>query len=123
MATSFNPVLIGKNSMKLFEINVQEPYYSFITDGQKTVEGRLNKGKFAEMQAGDTLKINNEVLFTVVGKRTYQTFADMIRAEGVKKVIPDKETIEEAAQVYYQFFTKEDERNYGVVAIQITPIV
>ena len=30
----------------LVQFNVQEPYKSQILSGQKTVEGRLNKGKF-----------------------------------------------------------------------------
>jgi hypothetical protein len=35
--------------MNFISINVQEPYYSFILNGKKTVEGRLNKGKFASI--------------------------------------------------------------------------
>jgi len=29
-----------------YNFNVAEPYKSFLLNGQKTVEGRLNKGKF-----------------------------------------------------------------------------
>ncbi|NJS41733.1 hypothetical protein HC766_05340 [Candidatus Gracilibacteria bacterium] len=43
----------------ILEINVQEPYLSFIRDGVKTVEGRLNKGKFKEIQVGDVLIIGS----------------------------------------------------------------
>lgn len=32
--------------LMLVQFNVQEPYKSQILSGQKTVEGRLNKGKF-----------------------------------------------------------------------------
>ena len=34
------------SSLMLIQFNVQEPYKSQILSGQKTVEGRLNKGKF-----------------------------------------------------------------------------
>lgn len=109
--------------MKIFEINVQEPYFTSIIEGKKTVEGRLNKGKFAEMQVGDILKINSRAEYKIIAKNQYKKFAEMIVAEGLKNVIPDKETIEEAVQVYYQFFTKEDEERYGVVALRIAQIL
>lgn len=107
--------------MKLFEINVQEPYFTFIIEGKKTVEGRLNKGKFAEMQPGDMLKINHQAEYNIIAKNEYKIFAEMIAAEGIKNVIPDKETVAEAVGVYYQFFSKEDEERCGVVAIKIAP--
>ena len=105
--------------MKIIEINVQEPYFSSILSGEKTVEGRLHKGKYLDLQIGDILKINNEVEFNVVGKNVYTTFREMIEGEGLKNVIPDKETVEEAVSVYYKFFSEEDELKYGVVGIKI----
>jgi ASC-1-like (ASCH) protein len=73
------------------------------------------------MQPGDVLKINHQAEYNIIAKNEYKSFAEMIAAEGIKNLIPDKETVEEATQVYYQFFTREDEKNYGVVAIQIAP--
>ncbi len=43
----------------------------------------------------------------------------MIEKEGIKNVIPDKESIDEAVSVYYKFYTKEQEKEFGVVAIKI----
>ena len=42
-------------STKKIKFNVKEPYYSFIKNGQKIAEGRLDKGKFSEIKAGDIL--------------------------------------------------------------------
>ena len=108
--------------MNLYEINAQEPYYSYIVNGQKTVEGRLNKGKFSRMQVGDHLLINNESKFKVERKTNYDSFIEMVKAEGVENVVPDKKEIEEAANVYYNFFTKEQEREFGVVAMGISKV-
>ncbi len=48
---------------------MQEPYYSFILNGKKIVEGRLNKGKFASITTGDILEIEPEkVQFDVIEK-------------------------------------------------------
>jgi ASC-1-like (ASCH) protein len=46
----------------------------------------------------------------------------MIESEGIKSVVPDKEEIQEAINVYYNFFTKEQEQKFGVVAIKISKI-
>lgn len=105
--------------MKIIEINIQEPYYSSVLNGKKKIEGRLNKGKFLEAEIGDTLKINNQVNFKLINKREYSSFKDMISMEGVENVIPDKKTIEEAVNVYYKFYSKADERKYGVIALEI----
>ncbi len=109
--------------MNQININVQEPYLSFILNGQKTVEGRLNKGKFATIQLGDILIINNLIdKFKIVGKNNYPTFKAMIEAEGLKNIIPDKETIDEAVDVYYNFYTNDQEKEFGVLAIQLKKI-
>ena len=104
--------------MQKITINVQEPYHSFIINGQKTTEGRLNKGKFASIQEGDILILTPENLeFKIIAKNIYKSFHEMIESEGVKNVIPDKTNINEAVNVYYKFYTKEEE--FGVTAINI----
>lgn len=109
--------------MQKISINVQEPYYSFIVNGQKIVEGRLNKGKFALVQKGDFLILAPEnIEFEVVEKNIYKSFREMIELEGVENVIPDKKNIEEATNVYYKFYTKEQEKEFGVAAIKIKRI-
>ena len=102
----------------IISVNVQEPYLSLILKGKKTVEGRLNKGKFLSIEAGDVLEIGG-AKFKVTGTATYSSFLEMVTAEGVENVIPDKSTPAEAAQVYYRFFTSDQERQFGVKAIRI----
>lgn len=99
------------------EINVKEPYLSFILKGEKVVEGRLNKGKFSQIKKGDILILQNKKL-KVLEKNNYKTFKGMIEAEGIENVIPDKKNIDEAVKVYYKFYTKEQEKEFGVCAIK-----
>ena len=105
--------------MKVFETNKQEPYFGYILSGEKTVEGRLNKGKFLEIQVGDILKVNGSTEFVITSKNIYKSFKEMIETEGVKNVIPDAVDSDEAVSVYRQFYSVEDELKYGVVAIGI----
>ena len=106
--------------MPIISLNVQEPYLSFILNGKKTVEGRLNKGKFKDLKVGDKLSIGpDETLFMVKQINYYDRFRNMIIGEGVKNVIPDKNTVEDAEAIYYKFYTKEQEKEFGVLAVII----
>ncbi len=104
--------------MSEISLNIQEPYKTFIIKGKKTVEGRLNKGKFSKIKEGDILNLDS-VKLKVLNKNTYTSFKKMIEEEGIKNVTPDKKNIKEAVNVYYKFYTQEQEKNFGVVAIKI----
>jgi ASC-1-like (ASCH) protein len=106
--------------MQKIPLNVKEPYLSFILNGQKTIEGRLNKGKFKDLKIGDILLIGPEEKEYIIERTTfYYSFKEMIQKEGIKNVIPDKNNIEDAEAVYYEFYTKEEEKEFGVLAIKI----
>lgn len=104
--------------MSNLQISIQEPYLSFILDGRKTVEGRLYKGKFKDLKVGDFLLVDDKK-FLVKKLTQYTNFREMLQSEGVKNLIPDKETLEDAEAVYHTFYTKEMEDEYGVVAITL----
>ncbi|MBF0913794.1 ASCH domain-containing protein [Candidatus Gracilibacteria bacterium] len=110
--------------MRTYLLNVQEPYKTFILNGQKIFEGRLNKGKFAEMQVGDILEFENtKEKFEIISKNIFANFSKMMENLGFEKVIPDAESIDDAVNnVYYKFYSPEDEKKFGVVAIEIKKI-
>lgn len=107
--------------------NVSEPWFSFILLGLKTVEGRKNKGRFKEMKIGDIVEWTNDnfmqrsVLTKITGKSEYPTFREYLETEGLVKCLPGMEKfgIDHALSVYYKYFTKEDEKEFGVVAIRM----
>jgi ASC-1-like (ASCH) protein len=102
------------------QINIQEPYLSFVLNGEKTIEGRLYKGKFKELKVGDFLLVGQyEKKIPIVGLTRYPNFKQMLEMEGVAAVIPDKATVEEAEAVYRLFYTKDMEDEYGVIAIKL----
>ena len=52
--------------MSIYEKNLSEPWFSLIKLKIKKVEGRLNKGDFANMNIGDfILFTNNEVTYVI----------------------------------------------------------
>ncbi len=100
------------------ELDVQEPFLSFIKSGEKKVEGRLAKEKYLNLKNGDLIKINDiEVKIKNISK--YTSFEEMLIMEGVKNVIPNIKKLGEAVNVYYKFYSKEDEKTFGVVGINI----
>ena len=108
------------NSVKKYSFNVQEPYKTFLINGEKIIEWRLNKWKFKEAKIWDIFYLDDEnIEFEVWTKREYPTFEKMLEEEWLKNVLPDKDDIKKwIEEVYYKFYTKNDEEKYGVVAIE-----
>ncbi|MCX6811142.1 MAG: ASCH domain-containing protein [Candidatus Berkelbacteria bacterium] len=109
--------------MKIISIHKQDPYYSMVINGLKTVEGRLNKGKFAEIEIGDVLMmLPGGKKFRVIGKRKYKTFKEMLKSEGIKNILPDQDNVEDAIKIYRRFYKKSEEKKFGALAIRIKRI-
>ena len=110
--------------------NLSEPWFTLIQLGLKTVEGRKNKGKFKEMKVGDIIEWKNEdfkprsFLTQITGKAEYPNFRKYLEMEGLEKCLPNMEKygIEHGLSVYYKYYTKEDEQQFGVVAIRLKVI-
>ena len=113
------------SDQKKYVENVSEPWYTLISLGLKTVEGRKNKGRFKEMQVGDLIKWTNDdfkhrsVLTKIKRKAEYKTFKEYLKKEGLKKCLPGIPTIEHGLSVYFKYFTKKEEAEYGVIAIEL----
>jgi ASC-1-like (ASCH) protein len=105
-----------------------------IIAGRKTIEGRLNRDKFANYTVGDEIWLrrdhrdNNGILHDgephaglvkIVNIRRYKTFLELTTSEDFKKVIPYAKTAKQAADEYNRFYSNEDQAKYGVLAIEI----
>uniref|UniRef100_A0A6C0EA10 ASCH domain-containing protein n=1 Tax=viral metagenome TaxID=1070528 RepID=A0A6C0EA10_9ZZZZ len=103
-------------------INVSEPWFSFIKKGRKKIEGRLNKGSFANLKVGEKIKFVNKdesCLVKIINIVKYDTFKDYLMLEGLKRTLPNVKTLDEGVNVYYQYYTKEQEKEFGILAIYI----
>lgn len=121
---------IKKNSKKptgpqTYERTVSEPWFSFIKMGTKKVEGRLNKGVFADMKKGDTLEFVNydfgfprKISTKITSTKTYPTFRDYLTGEGIDVTLPTVENIEDGVKVYYKYYKPKNEEESGVVALR-----
>ena len=111
-----------------WEKHVSEPWFSLIKKGVKSVEGRLNKGDFAKMKKGDIvvwMNKNGKVRTKITSVHKYKSFNNYITTERLKNTLPDPnvKTIKQGVEdVYLKFYTKQDEKKYGVLAIRLKVI-
>ena len=114
-----------QNYESKFEEEICEPWFYFLECGQKKVEGRLDKGRWNLLKTGDLVIFkNNDFLerrFTakIVEKRKYNSFREYLEKEKNNNPLPCMKTIEHQLSVYYKYFTHDDEKKYGVIAIEI----
>lgn len=120
--------------MKFWESGRESNLLDDIIAGRKTIEGRLNRGKFAEYSVGDIVSLRRDYRDTkgvlldgephaaqvkIVAIRHYETFIDMVESENYKSVIPSANSAKEAATIYDDYYSIGDQNKYGVLAIEI----
>jgi ASC-1-like (ASCH) protein len=111
--------------MDIKEIKVQSPWFQYIKEKQKKIEGRLDKGVFKSFIKGEKIKIiNNDnssdyVIAKIKKIRKYNSFEDYLSQEGLRKTLPNINNIQEGCNIYYKFYSKEQEKEFGVIAIEI----
>ncbi|CAL8463342.1 g2876 [Coccomyxa elongata] len=108
---------------------VSEPWFTLISMGLKQVEGRLNKGDFARLETGDVIVWENDELgFTrtcetrVNGMAHYRTFRAYLQIKHLSRCLhaAGVKTIAQGVQVYREYYSAEDERRYGVLALRLS---
>lgn len=109
--------------MKNHHLHCQNPWFSFIRDSQKTVEGRKNLPKFRTWRPDDHVifQCNNEEFSTrIVALRSYKNLSDYLNAEGFQRVLPGVKRLDEAMRIYLQWSTEEEIAKCGFLAIEVT---
>ena len=109
--------------MPIYEKNLSEPWFSLIKLKIKKVEGRLNKGDFANINIGDfILFTNNEFGFErkfkikIINISYYDNFQKYLEKETLKRCLPGINTIKDGLNIYYKYYSKSDELKYKIKA-------
>jgi len=115
------------------DIHVAQPWFGLIKKRLKTVEGRLNKDKFAEIKVGSLLTIshppkeavrhsinNKKVVAMVTHVTKYDTFQSYLEQEGLSNTLPGVDSIAKGVAVYRELYSRELELQHGVLAIRMT---
>ena len=113
------------NKQIIKEINVSNPWFRYICNNQKRIEGRLNKGKFNLLKKGDIVKVTNDdkhCFVKILKIVNYKSFEEYLVFEGLKRTLPGIKTIKEGIDVYRQFYSAEDENLYGILAVYLKKV-
>ena len=110
---------------KFSMINTPErPYLKWLKDGVKTAEGRVNSEKYRKIKIGDEIiftdtKSDDFIKGFVIFKHEYRNFEEMLKAEGVKNMLPflNDADLEKGIQVYQNFPGSERVKKCGCMAI------
>lgn len=109
-----------KHEMKLRGI-----YFDKIKSGEKIYEIRLNDEKRQLIDVGDVVvftkepELKEELITEVKDLVYFDTFDDMVNTLPIEKIGFENMDKESIKKVYYQFYSKDAEQKYGVVAIKV----
>jgi len=115
----------------MHEIGIESSLVEAIRNGEKTIEGSLGKPRFLKMDVGDTLSIREDIWIDGknIGSQDYkllvkitqilyfETFKEMLESIDFTAAIPSAKSIRDAVNKYTELYSKDDEEEYGVVAI------
>ncbi|ANM62737.1 RNA-binding ASCH domain protein [Arabidopsis thaliana] len=106
------------------ELQVQEPLFSLMKDGIKTVEARCFEEEYDRIRRGGSMvMINKCLMFEVLELHQYASFYELLKAESSEKVFPGTKTVEEGMQMFRKLYDTDQENFNGVVAIHLSKSV
>ncbi len=102
--------------MKTYQNHRAEPYFTYLKNGQKTIEGRLQKGWYRHVATGDRIVVSNNeesdnLQTEVVRVAYYGTFKEMLETENIAKTLPDAESIAHGVEYIDNFIRRSKRRN------------
>ena len=107
--------------------SADRPYLRWLANGKKVAEGRVNTPKYRSMRIGDTVsfldkKTSSYIHGKIKFKHEYNSFEEMLLAEGVNNMLPflKNHELAEGVAVYNSFPGALRVNKFGCVAIGIT---
>lgn len=116
---------LPKSKHKLSIINTLErPYLTWLKDGIKKAEGRVNSPIYQGMKIGESIIFysHNHYIYGIISfKHEYKTFEDMLKNEGITNMLPflTSSDMHAAVDVYNSFPGSERVKKFGCIAIGI----
>ena len=110
---------VRSRASKRHQLPIQARFETMIQNGEKTVEGRLNKGKAAEIMEGETILFGHTERI-VLRISIHESFRKMLRHVGFENACPHCADVDEAVEVYHSFRNyEEDAARFGVLAFHL----
>lgn len=106
-------------------MKLKSRYFDYIKNGTKRIEIRLNDEKRKLIKVGDTITFLKEPELTdklntkVIELLKYDNFDDMFNDIDISLLADKSMSKEELINVLEEFYTKEKQKEYGVLGIRI----
>lgn len=106
-------------------MKLQEKYFNYIKNGTKEYEIRLNDEKRKDIKIGDLIEFQKEplkeekIIYEVDDLLYFDDFDDLFNKIDIKYLASSLDTKDDLLSSLNQFYTKEDQVKYGVVAIKL----
>ena len=107
----------------IHKMKLQESPFERIKNGTKTVEFRLYDEKRSKIKIGDQIEfsklpdLQETILVDVLDLYREDTFENLF-----KKLFTDEDEIKKETKSMYQYYSPDEEKQYGVVGIKISLI-
>ena len=119
------------------EIGIESTLVESIKNGDKTIEVRLGKPRFLRIQEGDVVSIREDFWYEgkileslphalevkITQVLYFESFKELFETMDFQAVIPTAKDIDEAIKACKKFYTSEEEREFGVVALTFELVI
>lgn len=104
----------------------ESPWFDWIAAGVKKYEGRLLKDDWATLQVDDLITFvspdGRELTCKVVSLPRFSSFVEAFERLGAELVPVPGANSAKVASLYGQYYSEEQQSQYGVVAVQVVPL-
>ena len=102
--------------MTTYNLFVGDITVSQIKSQTKVIEGRLLKSFFVDIKENDYIIFNNMIKKKVKYIAVYKSFKEMLSNEGLSRVLPNIDNINDGVMKYNNIYKKQI-NNYKILAI------
>ncbi|XP_022145214.1 uncharacterized protein LOC111014716 isoform X3 [Momordica charantia] len=106
----------------ILELYVDEPFFTQLKDGQKSIEAKYDLGKYDRLEPGMLIMFNKCLVFEISDVRRYVSFSDMLESENLQSILPGVESIDEGLQIIKYLNIEDEEMADCVLAICISSV-
>ena len=120
-------MLISEVNME-HELKLQPKYYEYILNGSKDIEIRLYDEKRQKINIGDIIifkkepELNESFKVKVLGLLRYENFDSLFNDFTIDRLADKSMSKSELLEELEKFYTKEKQKEYGVLGIRIEKV-
>jgi len=114
---------INTEQMNTHRMKLSEPWYTYVKDGKKNIEGRIYDNKRKLLKVGDKViftdgNSDNEIEKEIINLKIFENFNRAIRYAKLKNILPGINTYKGGLELYNSIpGYEEGSKKFGVILI------